>query len=95
MNRELVKHNNFLSTEISGLQTHIKKINDHLKVGENLYKKHKKDIPKNILLEHKKKVKNFKKQRNLYQHRLNELINLRLNFNNMVKQLQPSTSDRK
>jgi len=95
MNRQLVKHNNFLSNEIKNLTSHIKRINDHLKVGEKLYKKHKKDTPKKILSDHKKKVKNFKKQRNLYQHRLNELINLRLNFNNMIKQLQPSTSGRK
>jgi hypothetical protein len=95
MNRELVKHNKFLSTEISGLKTHIKKLDDHLKVGENLYKKYKNEVPKNVSLEHKKKVKNFKNKRKIYQGKLNELIQLQLNFNKMVKQLQPSTSGRK
>jgi len=95
MNRQLVKHDNFLSNEIRNLKAHIKKINDHLKVGEELYNKHKKKTPKNILLEHKKKVNNLKKQRNLYMNRLNELINVRSNFNNMVRKLQPSTSGRK
>lgn len=95
MNRQLLKHDKFLSNEIRNLKAHIKKINDHLKVGEKLYKKHKNETPKNILLEHKKKVHNFRKQRNLYMNRLNELINLRFNFNNMVRQLQPSTSGRK
>ena len=95
MNRELVKHNKFLSTEIRGLKTHIKKLDDHLKVGENLYKKYKKEVPKNTLLKHKKTINNFKIKRNVYQNKLNELINLRLNFNNMVKELQPSTSGRK
>lgn len=95
MNRELVKHNKFLTTEINGLQTHIKKLDDHLKVGENLYKKYKKEVPKNTLLKHKKMINNYKIKRNLYQNKLNELINLRLNFNNMVKELQPSTSGRK
>ncbi|MCH1547340.1 MAG: hypothetical protein L7S44_02105 [Flavobacteriaceae bacterium] len=95
MNRELVKHDKFLSSEIRNLKAHIKRINDHLKVGEKLYKKHKHEIPKKIILEHKQKVNNFRKQRNLYMNRLNELVNLRLNFNNMVRELQPSTSGRK
>ena len=82
MNRQLVKHD---SNEIRNLKAHIKKLNDHLKVGEELYNKHKKKTPKNILLEHKKKVNNLKKQRNFYMNRLN----------NRIRELQPSTSGRK
>ena len=43
MNRELFNHNKFLSTEIRRLKAHIKKIDDHLIIGENLYKKYKKE----------------------------------------------------
>ncbi len=95
MNRELLNHNKFVSTEIRRLKEHIKKIDDHLIIGENLYKKYKKEVPKNVSLEHKKKVINFKNKRKIYQCKLNELIQLQLNFNKMVKQLQPSTSGRK
>jgi hypothetical protein len=95
MNRELLNYNKFLSTEIRRLKEHIKKIDDHLIIGENLYKKYKKEVSKNVSLEHKKKVINFKNKRKIYQVKLNELIQLQLNFNKMVKQLQPSTSGRK
>ena len=95
MNRELLNYNKFLSTEIRRLKEHIKKIDDHLIIGENLYKKYKKEVPKNVSLEHKKKVINFKNKRKIYHGKLNELIQLQLNFNKMVKQLQPSTSGRK
>jgi len=95
MNRELLNYNKFLSTEIRRLKEHIKKIDDHLIIGENLYKKYKKEVSKNVSLEHKKKVINFKNKRKIYRGKLNELIQLQLNFNKMVKQLQPSTSGRK
>ena len=95
MNRELVKHNKFLTNEIRNLKAHIKKITNHLKLGENLYKKHRKKVPKSVILNHKKKVKNFKKQHDMYQNRLNDLINLRKQYNEMIRELQPSTSGRK
>jgi hypothetical protein len=53
MNRELLNYNKFLSIEIRRLKEHIKKIDDHLIIGENLYKKYKKEVSKNVSLEHK------------------------------------------
>lgn len=96
MNRELISHSNFLNEEIRELRAHIQKINKHLKLGNELSRVYNfSNLSPNIIKEHKKKYKEFRASRNMYQKRLNDYLNMKRRLNRIINEMKPSTSGRK
>jgi hypothetical protein len=95
MNRELFKHKIFLENEVKSLKENLKTINNHLKNGKKIYDRHKNHCNKTLLNAHKQQMKKFRVMRTNYKNRLNNLNVLRIQFNDLIRELQPSTSGRK
>lgn len=86
MNRWMVNQKIFLNNEIKLINNHIKKLNNLISKGEKYG---------NINKELTNTMRNLRKNAKIYKSKLNDLIAVRAQLNNFLKNLQPSTSGRK